>query len=54
MFHQLKGNQDDGPFLIDVFGYPLQVEGTGKPVLAVVTNSMSDAGVAGHGLAALV
>lgn len=45
-FHQLKGNQDDGPFLIDVFGYPMQVEGMCKRVLAVVTNGMSDQAMA--------
>jgi hypothetical protein len=40
-FHQLRG-KEDGPFLIDVFGYPLEVEGMDKPALAVVTNGMSD------------
>jgi hypothetical protein len=40
-FHQLRG-KDDGEFMIDVFVYPLEVEGSKKPVLAVVTNGMSD------------
>jgi hypothetical protein len=40
-FHQLRG-KEDGPFLIDVFGYPLEIEGLDKTVLAVVTNGMSD------------
>jgi hypothetical protein len=44
-FHQLRG-KDDGPFLIDVFCYPLAVEGREKAVLAVVTNGMSDQAMA--------
>lgn len=44
-FHQLRG-KDDGPFLIDVFCYPLRVEGRDKAVIAVVTNGMSDQALA--------
>lgn len=44
-FHQLRG-KDDGPFLIDIFCYPLAVQGLDKPVIAVVTNGMSDQAMA--------
>jgi hypothetical protein len=38
--HQLRNGEDD-PFLIDVFGYSMNVEGEDE-VYAVVTNGMSD------------
>jgi len=40
-FHQLRG-KDDGPFLIDVFIYPLVVQGVNQNIFAAVTNGMSD------------
>lgn len=39
--HQLVTGPDD-PFLIDVLVYPLEVEGLEGPVVAAVTNGMSD------------
>lgn len=44
-FHQLRG-KGEGPFLIDVFCYPLAVQGRDKAVLALVTNGMSDQAMA--------
>jgi hypothetical protein len=39
--YQLQG-KDDGGHLIDVFVYPLEIEGEERPIYAAVTNGMSD------------
>lgn len=41
-YHAFSDNPEE-PFLIDVFVYPLDVEGETEPVVAAVTNGMSDA-----------
>jgi hypothetical protein len=40
-FHQLRC-EEDSPFFVDVFVYALQMEGVEGPVVAAVTNGMSD------------
>ena len=39
--HKLRG-ESDGPYLIDVFVYSMNLEGDDRPIYAAVTNGMSD------------
>ena len=39
--HKFRG-KDDGPYLIDVFVYSMEMQGDNRPIYAAVTNGMSD------------
>jgi hypothetical protein len=39
--HKFRG-KEDGPYLIDVFVYSMEMAGDNRPIYAVVTNGMSD------------